>query len=321
VRILVTGASGFIGRHLVDRLADLADVRVRVTLRRPEATPAFEARGIEAVLGDLTDDATLRAAVADVDQIVHAAGATRAADPALLQRVNADATGRLAAAAGEAGDARLLLLSSLAARGPDERPTAGDAPASAYGASKLAGERAVLAELPSQRTLILRLGAVYGPGDRDLLPLFVAAARGLLLVPTVRLPVQPLYVGDLAELVASLVESPTWPGPGPWPVVAPERATWAEASGALARAVGRPGALRLPLPPTLLRVAAQLSELWAGRTGEAPRLDRRRVADLVQHAYTADPTPLAEATGWRAATPLATGLERTAQGYRGEGWL
>ena len=321
MRILVTGASGFIGRHLVDRLVALPEARLRVTLRRPEAAPAFEARGIETVLGDLTDTATVRAAVAGVDQIVHAAGATRAADPALLQRVNAEAAGHLAAAAREAGEARLLLLSSLAARGPDRRPTAGDAPASAYGASKLAGEHAIAAALPPDRTLILRLGAVYGPGDRDLLPLFVAASRGLLLVPSVRLPVQPLYVGDLVALVATLTARPAWPEPGPWPVVAPERATWAEAAGDLARAVGRPRALRLPLPPTVLRVAANLQELWAERTGQAPRLDRRRVADLVQHAYTADPTPLAAATGWRATTPLATGLARTADGYRTEGWL
>jgi nucleoside-diphosphate-sugar epimerase len=321
VRILVTGASGFIGRHLVDRLARCDDVRLRVVLRRPETAGAFEARGIETVLGDLTDDAPLAAAVAGVDRIVHAAGATRATDPALLRRVNADAAGRLASAARQAGRARLILLSSLAARGPDDRTGPGDAPASAYGASKLAGERAVAAELPPERTLILRPGAVYGPGDRDLLPLFVAASRGLLLVPTVRLPVQPLYVGDLAELVASLLERPDGAGPGPWPVVAPERTSWAEAADALAHAVGRPGALRIPLPPFVLRAAATGQELWAGRTGRAPRLDRRRVADLVRHAYTADPGPLTAATGWRAATPLATGLARTAQGYRREGWL
>jgi nucleoside-diphosphate-sugar epimerase len=321
VRILVTGASGFIGRHLVERLAELPGVRLRVTLRRPETAPAFEARGIDTVLGDLTDEATVTAAVAGIDRIVHAAGVTRAADPALLQRVNAEATGRLAAAAREAGEARLLLLSSLAARGPDRRAVAGDAPVSAYGASKLAGEHAVAAALPADRTLILRLGAVYGPGDRDLLPLFVAASRGMLLVPTVRLPIQPLYVGDLAELLASLVARSSWPGAGPWPVVGPDRATWAEAADSLARAVGRPGALRVPLPPAILRVAAALQEFRAERSGEAPRLDRRRVADLVQHAYTADPEALTEATGWLAPTALEDGLARTAAGYRSEGWL
>lgn len=321
MRVLVTGATGFIGRHLVDRLAEGTEARLRVTLRRPDLAHGFEARGIETVVGDLTDPATVRAAVADVDQVVHAAGATRAADPALLHEVNADVAGRLARALRREGDGRLLLLSSLAARGPDQRPGDGDAPVSAYGASKLAGEHAVTAELPPFRSLVLRLGAVYGPGDRDLLPLFVAASRGLVLVPTVRLPVQPLFVGDLADLTTSVVARASWPSGGPWAVVAPERSTWAEASDALARAVERPGALRLPLPPAALRIAANLQELWARRTGEAPRLDRRRVADLVEHAYTADPEPLRRATGWSAATPLDAGLARTAQGYRREGWL
>ena len=162
-RIAVSGASGFIGRHLVAHLAARGDQVVPV--RRP-----FE-------------PSTLLETLHGADAVVHLAGVVSALREQDYFVANVDGTRAVAAAARTAG-IPLIHISSLAAAGPasPRAPRSEDeanAPINAYGRSKLGGEREVAA-LDGLRWTILRPGVVYGPGDRALLPVFRLAARGFL---------------------------------------------------------------------------------------------------------------------------------------------
>ncbi len=180
---LLTGASGFIGGKIAGRLLGEGR-RVRAFARRP--LPELEARGIEVVVGELTDTGALRRACAGVGTVFHAAARVGVWGPAIeFRRVNIDGTAALLAAARAAGVGRLVFTSSPSVvysggdlRGVDESaPLCTKAPC-AYPTSKAAAERLVLAaNSPLLRTVALRPHLVWGPGDRHLVPRIVALAR------------------------------------------------------------------------------------------------------------------------------------------------
>ena len=144
--VLLTGATGFLGSHIAEGLC-ASGATVRCTVRKTSNLRWLKALSVETVQLDLGRPATeLDSALAGVSVVVHSAGLTRAPNEETFQRVNAEATGRLARAAVRNGVTRFVLISSLAARGPDSAvaappagPAAPDSPVSAYGRSKLAG--------------------------------------------------------------------------------------------------------------------------------------------------------------------------------------
>jgi hypothetical protein len=151
-------------------------------------------------------------AVQNVDAVVHAAGITRARRSEDYYSVNAGGTRRVAAAALRAGARRFVLISSLAARGPDGH----DHPESDYGRSKLEAETHLLALGGRMEAVVLRPAAVYGPRDTDLLPLFRMARAGWLPVPRGAAPLQPIYAEDAARAALAAAREPV--GFGPFPV-------------------------------------------------------------------------------------------------------
>ena len=158
--------------------------------------------GVEWLPGDLEDQGALDALVAGTDAVIHCAGAVRGAWRSDFDRVNAEGAGRVArAAASMARVPRFLLISSLAARMPE---------LSEYAASKWRGECAVKAASESMRWTVLRPPAVFGPGDRELLPLFRCIAKGFAPLPAgIRGRFSLIYVDDLATAVLRWLDSDT----------------------------------------------------------------------------------------------------------------
>jgi nucleoside-diphosphate-sugar epimerase len=197
-RVLVTGATGFVGSHVAQALLE-AGYEVRCGARATSDLRWISGLDTERVPLDVRGKPEdISRAVENVDVVVHAAGITRARRPEDYYLVNAEGTRRIATAALRAGVRRFVLISSLAARGPDG-PATGDHPESDYGRSKLKAETHLLAVGGRMEAVLLRPAAVYGPRDTDLLPLFRLANAGWLPVPWGAGPLQPLYVEDAAR--------------------------------------------------------------------------------------------------------------------------
>ncbi|MFL6059403.1 MAG: NAD-dependent epimerase/dehydratase family protein [Rubrobacteraceae bacterium] len=313
-RVLVTGATGFVGSHIAQAFVE-AGYEVRVGARASSNERWISGLDTELVPLDLDGSVEdLSRAVYNVDVVVHAAGITRARRPEDYYSVNAGGTRNVATAALQAGVRRLVLISSLAARGPDGRVH----PDSDYGRSKLEAENHLRALSDRMETVVLRPAAVYGPRDTDLLPLFRMARAGWLTVPSGAALLQPVYVQDAARAALAAAREPV--GFGPFPVAENRRYTWRDVAAGLEKALGRTvRAVRLPAGAFVL--AGRTAE-WAARPLSAvPILDERRSRDLALNAWTCDVSGTEEALGWRAEVPLFEGLERTARWYGQVGWL
>lgn len=314
---LVTGATGFVGSHTAAAFSE-AGWRVRCSLRSTSSTRWLEGLEVEIVEVDLKSGAGLAPALRDVSVVVHAAGITRASDPARYHAVNVAATARVAAAAAETGVRRLVFVSSLAARGPD----GADGPTSPYGRSKRGAERELERLGSGLEVVVLRPAGVYGPRDRDLVPLFRAATRGWLPVPRTPARIQPVYVMDVASAILQAADPTATPSPGfgPYPVAERGRYSWEEVRAVVEQAAGR--AVRtVRLPGWLYETAGFFGELASHLGSSEPRFDRRRARDLARHAWTCDVTATERALGWTAEVQLPEGVERTLEWYRSAGWL
>ncbi len=324
--VLLTGANGFVGSHILERL--LAEDRpVRVLLREHSDTRFIAPllTRVEIIRGSLDSPETLARAAAGATHVIHCAGATRSVTADGLFPVNHQGARHLVQAVNAAGACRrLVLLSSLAVGGPGTRahPTREDTPPrplSAYGRSKLAAERVVETECHTE-SVILRLAAVYGPRDREFLRLFRAARLGLLPVfDGGRQELSLVFAPDAAEVVTRALDAPSPPGLVV-NVAAPEALTAGELAREIARAAGR-RVRRVSLPRGLLPLICGLAAAAARATGRATLLAHGKYRELIAPGWVADTGRLRQWLGAVCATPPAEGLAATWQWYRQAGWL
>lgn len=268
--------------------------------------------GVEWVQGDLEDPRALTALVAGTDAVVHCAGIVRGARRSHFERVNAAGAGRIAAAAASLVPApRFLLMSSLAARMPE---------LSHYAASKRHGEYAVKAAARNLRWTILRPPAVFGPGDRELDPLFRCIARGFAPVPAcAKGHFSLIHVDDLASAVLRWLTADTGYGrifelddgrPGGY--------DWDTVQTLVGRALGRVSPVRqVPIPVPLLQLAAWANLGAARLLGYAPMLTPGKVREITHPDWLCDSHDFSDATGWRPTIGLESGLARMYGTLRG----
>ena len=325
-KAFVTGATGFVGSHLVARLCR-EGVRVACLVRRTSRLEWLEGLPVETRVGALEEPDSVAEAVADADYVFHVAGTTRARSEAAYMAANAANTRRLVEAVERSGARlrRLVYVGSLAAAGPtptaepldesaEPRPLAG------YGASKLAGERAVLEAAGRLPVCVVRPPAVYGPRDANFLPLFRTAQR-FHLAPAIgsrRKEVSLVHVADLAECLwlAATAEAAV----GQTYFVGSGTYFWPEIVAALGRALGvRVRSLRVPA--LLARLIGELGELKWTLTGKPQIICRRKVRDLLEPHWTCSWAKAERELGYRAGVSLEEGMRQTAEWYVRQGWL
>ena len=315
MRVLVTGADGFVGTAVCAALAERGHHVIAATRNGARVPDADEAR----LLGDLAQLGDADALVSDAEAIVHLAARVHvmddmAADPlAEYRRVNVAGTRRLAEAAARRGVGRLVFLSSVKVHGeatPDRAFTEDDAPdpQDAYGRSKWEAEQA-LAEIAARdglETVTLRAPLVYGPGVKgNFLSLLTLcdSRRPLPLGGVTKNRRSLIYVDNLADAVCTTLEHANAAGEiflvsDGLPV------STAVLVRGLRTALGRPDRL-LPVPPRLLRLALAT----IGRGGAADRLTGSLAVDV---------SCIRTTIGWRAPWALQAGLTATADWYRHE---
>jgi nucleoside-diphosphate-sugar epimerase len=305
----VTGATGFLGQHVVRALAE-DGWRVRILARRAPVSPFWENLEPEVVIGGLEDGAALARTCAGADLVVHAAGLIGGSS-AQLHRVNVEGSRRLArAAAAAAPRARVLAISSQAAREPQ---------LSAYAASKRAGETAVREEL-GRSALIVRPPAIYGPGDRETLRIFQLAAKAPFLPvlnPNARIAL--IHVEDAARQIVALGRSENRDSPVGLCDARPEGYAWDELMQTAAAVLGRPrNVLRIPDAALLALAAADmLGNGWRRRTAT---LTFGKVRELTHIDWGLRPDERAPGAP-SAVFDLRSGFEHTVAWYRKNAWL
>jgi nucleoside-diphosphate-sugar epimerase len=322
MKALVTGATGFVGSHLVEALRR-GGVEVTALARSAAKAITLREQGVRVVSGDLHDYASLERAATDQDVVYHVAGVVAARNEAEFLSANEDGTRNVIAAAEHGGKPRFVLVSSLAAGGPSSRgmPLNGSEsprPVTAYGRSKLAAERVVKSSaLPWS---IVRPPIVYGPRDREVLKLFRIGRLGV--APVFGDGTQELsavHAADLANALIAVGSNPVAIG-RIYNACHPQIFTSAELCREIGVAMGRPvGTLCIPL--VLGRALLSLTETSARLTRQTTILTSDKANEFFQPAWTGDPIPLMNDCGWQARYDLRSGLAETYQWYRSAGWL
>jgi dihydroflavonol-4-reductase len=322
MRALVTGATGFVGSHLVEAL-QRGSVRITALARSPAKAAVLVASGIRVVRGDLHDTEGLDQAVQDQDVVYHVAGVVAAPDETAFLRSNRDGTRNLVIAAERHGKPRFVLVSSLAAAGPAAKgtPLQGTEPprpVTAYGRSKLAAEELVRSS--SLPWSIVRPPIVYGPRDREVLKVFRLARLGIAPVfGDGRQELSAVHARDLALALVSVAGSSTTLG-GTYHACHPQVFTSSELGRAVAFAMGR-RVLTIRVPNAVGRRLLAVTEASARLIGQATILTTDKANEFFQEAWTGDPAPLTRDCGWRAQYDLSNGLTDTYHWYRKAGWL
>lgn len=317
----VTGATGFIGSHLVESLV-AAGEEVRC-LVRAESRMRWLPKDVEKVTVDSGDPEAMARALEAARTIYHLAAATSAVDAQGYRLANTQFTRSLVAAARQSAPrARVVLCSTLAAGGPTRngRPLTGiepPAPIGPYGSSKLEAERMLATS--GLDYVIVRPPAVYGPRDRDILQVFRFAQRGV--VPSFAPPGQLLSLVHVHDLAAGLRLAGLHGTPGViYYLTDGPPHSWGEIVAAMGAAVQRRVQfIRLPL--AVGRAAASLSCTMARLTSSKPLLTPERIGNMAEAGWTCDDARARAELGYQPFVSLEEGMKQTARWYREEGWL
>ncbi len=321
----MTGASGFVGGHLVEALRQIG-AEPRALVRSSSQVALLDSLGVEQVLGSFEDVSSLERAVTGVDVVLHLAAATRARTEQEYRAANVDAPRALIEAMRRARPRprRLVYMSSMAAAGPSQagRPVAESdppRPITVYGRSKLAGEQLVLEADDAFDVGVIRAPAVYGPRDRDLLIYFRLVQGGLLPLPAG--PdrwIQLVHVADLARALVAAARAAEVSGV--YQVAEPRAYRWAEVAGMIERVLRR-RALRLSVPRWSVWMGAALVEASAAMVGRASIFNRDKVRELLAAGWLCETERARRELDWTPRWELEEGLRDTVRWYREHGYL
>lgn len=343
-RVLVTGATGFIGRNFAEALRDHGD-DVSCLVRAASPVGPLQKLGVRLVSGDVTDPSGLSAAIENAEIIYHLAGRTKANTLAQYCQVNeAGVKNVVAACARRTTPPVVILLSSLSAAGPmhvDRPRTENDPPQpiSYYGISKRAGELAAAALADQVPITILQPPVVFGPGDRAGLALFRGIYKtGIHVMLGLGKRVSLVYVADLARTAIHAAQhaerlppsngaaaehqsAPLDPGRGYYFVAADEHPTYAELGRIVGRTVDRPNVRLLRIPHVCVYTLAAWNEML-GRIARRPQyLNFDRLREMKAGHWICSPEKARRDCGFAPAATLEHQLAQTALWYQQAGWL
>ena len=324
---VVTGASGFIGSHLVDYLVErgcTVYALVRHTSDRQWLNPSDR---VHIHLADLTQSDLSLPFLSQVDYLFHCAGLTQAKTEAEYFKANAEACSSLyvkCAATGKRVKA-VVHLSSLAAVGPGEVYNAVDEnspcqPLTFYGKSKLAGEGVALKFSSSLPMVIIRPPVVYGPRETNFFIYLKAIQKGWKLkMGHVRRELSLIYVQDL---VRALVEvAVRFPQEENTLFISDGKVYSWEDVAQSAMQILNVRARTLVIPESLFAGVAYVSEALAWFSSAAPLIDRQKLIELRQRSWLASPKKFFDRYNFQPHYDLEKGLRETLGWYQQNRWM
>lgn len=300
--IALTGATGFIGSALLTQFIDNGwHVSALYRKKKGRTPPSIE--GVEWLAGELDDDAALDKLITGSDAVIHCAGAVRGVNQADFDKVNERGALKIAEATlRQVTPPKFLLLSSLAAREPQ---------LSFYAGSKWRGEQAVKAVLKDLKWTIIRPPAVYGPGDKELLPLFQSMAKGFAPVPAGKnRRFSMIYVNDIATAISHWLTQDL--GYGKTYEIDDGSYNGYDWNSVLAigAQVLRNGApiKKIPIPIALLKLFAWVNYIAAKFLGYAPMLTPGKIKEITHNNWVSNKNEFSQLSGWQPKFDLKKGL-------------
>ncbi len=326
MKILVTGATGFVGANLVTALLGQGH-QVFCLARSEKKAEHLRAAGGEIVVDDLLSPVLIGKYIRQCDVVFHVAGVIKGVSRDDYFRGNYLATRNLVEIIAQHGPShqKLIYISSQAAAGPSIRSDFSELnpdafPVSAYGESKLAAEKEILSISKRRAVVIVRPSIVYGPGDRALLPLFKAARRGLIPRPGWRdMPVNFIFVQDLIRallLVAEKSEANTkifFINDG-------QDYSWRIWNKTLADCLNKK-AISIPIAKVILYAGCQLGGIFAQFTGSTSFLNPDKWHEVKQAGWLCSNAKIVKELGFSPCWSLVEGIKETAKWYSEAGWL
>lgn len=330
-RILITGASGFIGGHLVEE----------ALVRGYEVTAALRAGSDRSRLSDprirlfelpLDNEAHMTRLLAEAgrfDWVIHNAGVTKALNKAAYLEGNVANTRRLVQALQQSGTVpnQFLFVSSLAALGaaPEGSSVIQEGqtpnPLTFYGESKYEAERFLASLHDDFPWVVVQPTAVYGPWERDILTFIRLAHKGLEM--TIGRQPQRLsfvHAEDVAGAIFRILENP---GTTHRKFILSDGNAYhtADLGAAVRQALGKKSTLKIRLPLALVRQVAAVSETIGKWQNKAVPLNRDKMAELAAENWHCDASPLLNELQYQPKFDLYEGMADTVQWYRKKGWL
>jgi dihydroflavonol-4-reductase len=324
MRVLVTGGTGFLGSHLVERLLEEPGAEVFALVRDPSKPRWLNGIGrVRFLPGDLRE---VPALPAGLECVYHVAGSTKTIRSSEYYTVNREGTANLLRALErQTGRPRFVYMSSLAAVGPspqgrgvteDDPPR----PVSPYGESKLQAEAEVLKYRDRFSVVLLRAAAIYGPRDEDFLEYFRWIKRGIRPVLGGRKVLSLVYVRD-AVRAALLAGSADLPSGEIYNIAGPKTCSWEDLGHIAAGLLGKkPVAVRLPLWSAYLASAASegIGRLLGGGNS---LFNISKIKQMKPDSWVADVRKAQRDLGFETRFSLEQGLGETIAWYLWKGLL
>ena len=325
MRVLITGATGFIGSHLAEKLHQKG-YTLRCLVRKTSNLTALSGVPVEYIYGDLFTEAVLKDAVKDVEYIYHVAGITKARTKEEYFRGNELATKNLleAVQAVQPRLKRFVHVSSQAAVGPSVNGSIDETtpyhPITTYGISKMEAERDCRRVMDKIPITIVRPPAVYGPRDKDIYQFFNTMSKGLQpMIGFNRKDVSLIYVKDLVEGIVLAGESEK--SVGQVYFISSEKFYDCREVGDITAAILGKKVVRIPIPELLVFFVAAISELYSTISKKAVLINWEKAKDIVQDSWTCWIDKAKRDLGFKEAYTLESGITETVRWYRENGWL
>lgn len=327
MKVLLTGATGFLGSHICEQLVD-AGHEVRALVRKTSDTRVLQTlRSVELFEGAIEDRTSCLRACEGIDAIIHNAALVKARSEAEFRLANVIGTQNMldGATLHKKSIKRFVFVSSLAARAPstDGRPlpdSAEPAPVTTYGRTKLEAERAVLACKDDFHVVVVRPTAIYGARDREMFQLFQVAHRRVApLVGDPRGKLTLIHGEDCARAIVLTLDAQV-PSGRAYDLDDGRVYNRQDLVRGLELAVGQPALVHLPIPRLLMETVGLVSEQVGRVTNRSVMLTREKVNELHQQ-WVGNSKPAQEELGFRPRLTWEDGAKKTADWYFSNGWL
>lgn len=327
-KAFVTGATGFLGSHLIDRLLEKG-WEVHALVRKSSNLRWLSGKKINLYYGDVVGDlAALREGLKEVDLCFHLAGVIRAARPSDYDKVNAEGTRNVLESLLQVNPkvGKVVVVTSLAASGPAQngRPlneTDDCRPVTDYGKSKLKAEKIAMSYCDRLPVTIIRPPGIYGPRDTQIYHYFKMATRGFIILPRGgERRLNLVHSDDVVQGILLAAESPQSTGETFF-IGDGENYSWEEIVDQVSAAVRPRGVFKLRLPKSMGYLLGGGGEIFMRLTGQIIPINLTNIKNFFKGNWVLDIGKARRILGYRPTHPLAEGLQETAAWYRKQGWL